>query len=66
MNFFPNMPNNNEMNMGMNDFMVNNDLFFRINELENKIRKLEQRIVRLENEKNNANYSEPDTSLYMI
>ena len=77
MNFCPNIPNNfggevimNNPMMGspvMNNQMVNNDLFYRISEMENRIKKLEQRIARLENDNgNNINYSEPDNSLYMI
>ena len=47
--------------------LINNNLTYKINELENKIKKLEQRIIRLENNKlNQFNYQEPDNSLYMI
>ena len=42
-----------------------NDIFYKINELENKINKLEIRISYLEQEKNN-NYIEPDNKMYMI
>lgn len=51
----------------MNNPIPNNDLFYRLNDLENKIKKLEQRISRLESNKDNYNnYTEPDTSMYMI
>ena len=70
MNFFPNnidpnqipipFPNNYDMNIN------NQNLFYKINELENKIRKLEQRISRLENTSNNEEDYPPDNSLYMI
>ena len=65
MNFFPNdinpvsipFPNNYDIN--------NQNLFYKINELENRIRKLEQRISIIENENNKEEYL-PDNSLYMI
>jgi len=67
MNQFDNKPNLMGMNPNMITPMVNNNLFYKINELENKIKKLEQRITRLENNKfNQFNYTEPDNSLYMI
>jgi len=66
MNPFNNNPIFNEINQNMINPMYNNDLFYKINELENKIKKLEQRITRLENNKFNDNYTEPDNSLYMI
>jgi len=82
MNFFSNMPNNfgKEIIMNnpmmMNDpgnnqmigpFIINNELLYKINEIETRIKKLEQRIARLESDSgNNINYSEPDNSLYMI
>lgn len=69
MNFFDNMPhmNNNAVPFN-NPGMVQNDLMYRINEIENRIKKLEQRLARLESVSNNSNYnySEPDTSMYMI
>jgi len=75
MNQFDNNPNfmginpgmMNSMNPGMMNSMYNNDLNYKINELEKRIKKLEQRIIRLENNKINPNnYAEPDSSLYMI
>lgn len=68
MNFYDNTPSNNFMAPPMmNTPIPNNDLFYRLNDLENKIKKLEQRISRLENNKDNYNnYTEPDTSMYMI
>lgn len=71
MNFFDNIPNFNspiqEMNKPqMYNPMVNNDINYKINELENRIRRLEQRISLLESDKGNTNYTEPDKSLYMI
>jgi len=65
MNFFDNMPNPNNNFPMMNMPMINNDINYKINELENRIKKLELRISYLENEKNN-NYIEPDTKMYMI
>ena len=69
MNFFPSVPNFDNMNNGFNNHIVENngmDLFYKINDMENKIMKLEQRIVMLESEKGNNYYNEPDTSMYMI
>lgn len=71
MNFFDNIPNFNfpiqEMNkQQMYNPMVNNDINYKINELENRIRRLEQRILLLESNNGNTNYTEPDKSLYMI
>jgi len=63
MNFFDNMPNNNFPLM--NPPIINNDINYKIHELENRIKKLELRISYLENEKNN-NYIEPDNKMYMI
>lgn len=63
MNFFDNMPNNNFPMM--NPPIINNDINYKIHELENRIKKLELRISYLENEKNN-NYIEPDNKMYMI
>ena len=63
MNFYDNIPNNNFSMMPPP--MINNDINYKINELENRIKKLELRISFLENEKNN-NYIEPDTKMYMI
>ena len=69
MNFFDNIPNFNgpTQNPMINpNPMINNNINYKINELEQKIKRLEQRIILLENEKNNINYTEPDNSLYMI
>jgi len=68
MNFFPNninplempLPFPNNYEQGIN----NQNIFYKINELENRIKKLEQRISRLENE--NSDNVVPDNSLYMI
>ena len=64
MNYYNNIPN--YPSPDFNPMMPNNNLPYKINELETRIKKLELRIARLENEKNNNNYSEPDTSMYMI
>lgn len=67
MNFFDNIPNfNGPIPPGMNNPIMNNNINYKINELETRIKKLELRISRLESEKLNNNYTEPDTSLYMI
>lgn len=73
MNFFDNIPNFNGHNgiQNMNTPMINNpmmntDINYKINELEQKIKRLEQRIAHLETEKSNNIYNEPDNSLYMI
>lgn len=71
MNFYDNIPNFNGPIQGMNNPMINtpimnNDINYKILELENRIKKLELRISHLEADKNNNNYTEPDTSLYMI
>lgn len=63
MNFYDNIPNNNYPMM--NTPIINNDINYKINELENRIKKLEIRISYLEQEKNN-NYLEPDNKMYMI
>ena len=67
MNFFPNNINPN-MLVGPipnnYDNFNNQNIFYKINELENRIKKIEQRISRIENE-NNDNII-PDNSLYMI
>lgn len=66
MNFFDNIPNFNiPPNQGMNSNIINNNIDYKIQELETKIKKLEFRITRLENEKTNT-FNEPDTSLYML
>ena len=65
MNFFENIPNPNNNFPIINTPIINNDINYKINELENRIKKLELRISYLENEKNN-NYIEPDTKMYMI
>ena len=72
MNFFPNIPNGNQMffpipnNYDGQAHINNQNIFYKINEMENKIKKLEQRISRLENENNNSEQSIPDNSLYML
>lgn len=69
MNQFDNTPNFMGINPNPNMMnpMLNNNLYYKINELENSIKKLEQRIIHLENNKSNQfNYTEPDNSLYMI
>ena len=66
MNFFDNIPNFNGPTPQMNNPMINNDINYKIIELENRIKKLELRISRLEADKSNNNYNEPDNSLYMI
>lgn len=67
MNFYDNIPNfNGPIPPQMNHSMINNDINYKINELETRIKKLELRISRLESDKINNNYTEPDTSLYMI
>ena len=69
MNFFSNTPNNNPVPMPFpNNYPpeINQNIFFKINDLENKIRKLEQRIANLENENHNVDDYPPDNSLYMI
>ena len=69
MNFYNNIPNFNPSNQlpGINNpIIMNNDINYKINELETKIKTLEQRIARLEVEKNNNKYTEPDNFLYMI
>lgn len=65
MNYFDNIQNPNNNYLMMNPSMINNDINYKINELENRIKKLELRISYLENEKNN-NYNEPDNKMYMI
>lgn len=68
MNFYDNIPNfNNPMPHipQMNNPIINNDINYKIMELENRIKKLELRISRLEADKSN-NYTEPDNSMYMI
>lgn len=44
------------------------NLYYKLNDLENRLKKLELRIQRLESSQNdnNQNYNEPDTGLYMI
>ena len=67
MNFFDNIPNfNGPMMPQMNNPIINNNVDYKINALENKIKKLELRISRLESDNLNNNYIEPDNSLYMI
>ncbi|MBE6146668.1 MAG: hypothetical protein E7171_08645 [Firmicutes bacterium] len=69
MNFYDNIPNFNGQPpiQGINNPMImNNDINYKISELEQRIKRLEQRISRLEVDKNNNNYTEPDNSLYMI
>ena len=71
MNFYENIPNFNGPIQTMNppiinNPMINNNINYKINELENKIKKLELRISQLEINNKNNNYTEPDNSLYMI
>lgn len=70
MNFFPNNVNPGQIPMPFpNNYDINFDnqnLFYKVNELENRIRKLEQRIARLESEFQNQETYPPDNSLYMI
>ena len=67
MNFFENIPNfNGPIPQNFNNPVINNNIDLKIQELENRIKKLELRLSRLESEKINNNYTEPDTSLYMI
>ncbi len=68
MNFFDNIPNFNGHNgiPNINPPMINNDINYKITELEQKIKRLEQRISRLEVDKGNNIYNEPDNTLYMI
>ena len=66
MNFFDNIPNfNGPIPQNYIPPQENNNINFKIQELENRIKKLELRISYLENEKNN-NYIEPDNKMYMI
>ena len=67
MNFFSNIPNDNLVPIPVpNNYHIemNQNIFYKIAELENKIRKLEQRISRLEHENNDLLV--PDNSLYML
>ena len=65
--FFDNTPNFNPiMQPGINNPIINNNIEYKIHELETKIKKLELRISQLESEKINNNYIEPDNSMYMI
>ncbi len=67
MNFFSNIPSDNQIPMPIpNNYHpeIPQNLFYKINELEDKIRRLEQRISRLEHENNDSLI--PDNSLYMI
>ena len=67
MNFFENIPNfNGPIPQNFNFPIPNNNINYKIQELENKIKKLDLRISRLESDKYNNPYQEPDTSLYMI
>ena len=67
MNFFDNIPNfNGPIPQTINNPMMNNNIDYKIHELENRIKKLELRIYQLESEKNNNNYTEPDNSMYML
>ena len=67
MNFFDNIPNfNGPIPQVINNPMMNNNIDYKIHELENRIKKLELRISQLESEKINNNYTEPDNSMYMI
>ena len=66
MNFFDNIPNFQPPHQEIHNEMINNNITYKIQELENRIKRLEQRIILIETEKSNNNYVEPDTSLYMI
>lgn len=69
MNFFNNIPNfqpQNEHLMLNDPALINNNINYKINELELKIKKLEQRIYLLETNHSVNNYQESDNSLYMI
>ena len=61
----PPMSNNNPQTM-IPSIPNNNNLYYKINELEQRIKKIEQRLSLLEANTTNHNYQEPDTSLYMI
>lgn len=52
----------------INNQLSNQDLNYRLLEIEKKIKKLELKIERLESShnENSSNYNEPDTGLYMI
>ena len=65
MNFYDNIPNPNNNFPMLNPQIINNDIIYKINELENRLKKLELRISYLEQEKNN-NYIEPDNKMYML
>ena len=66
MNFFDNIPNFNPQITPINNPIMNNNINYKIQELEQKIKKLELRIIQLENNNQNHTYTEPDNSLYMI
>lgn len=66
MNYFDNIPNFNGQIGPINNPMINNNINYKIQELEQRIKKLELRIAQLENINPNHTYIEPDNSLYMI
>ena len=71
MNFYDNIPNFNGHNPNtlipmQGNPMLNNNLSYKINELEQRLKRLELRVSQLETDKNNNNYLEPDNTLYMI
>lgn len=71
MNFYDNIPNFNGHNPNnlipiQGNPMLNNNISYKINELEQRIKKLELRISQLETNKDNSNYLEPDNTMYMI
>ena len=66
MNFFDNIPNFSGQMQPMNNPMMNNNINYKIQELEQRIKKLELRISQLENINSNNVYTEPDNNLYMI
>ena len=68
MNLYDNIPNFNGPIQQQTPLPMlnNNNLYYKINELEQRLKKIEQRLSLLETNTTNNNYQEPDTSLYMI
>ena len=68
MNFFDNIGNlNPPIQPQCNNQMIQNEINYKIYEIENKLKRLELRISQLENDKTNSNYNEIDNnSLYML
>jgi predicted RNase H-like nuclease (RuvC/YqgF family) len=62
---FPN-PMMNSQNMPMAYMNQNNELENRLSRMERQIKRLDQRLSRLENPTNYNQYTEPDTSMYMM